>query len=216
MVFRPGRRPAAATAVVIDGGGRIDVPHGGDRRFDPRLPGSRQAGHPVCAGNLLDKGHLVRRLDPVRGTGNKAATADSDPFQCTNAAPQADVFNQGGRLWPGLGDFLLGHAERFDRRPVFTGPVLADSDPLYRGIGVPLRFWKVAAFVQDGEPASTAYAPPLPGGNRPGAGGGGEGRGELLRSDFGLTWNAALETGGVLVSDRIRLTFDISAIRKPA
>ena len=43
-----------------------------------------------------------------------------------------------------------------------------------------------------------------------------EGRGELLRSDFGLTWNAALETGGVLVSDRIRLTFDISAIRKPA
>ncbi|GAT84878.1 polyisoprenoid-binding protein [Streptomyces sp. F-3] len=41
-----------------------------------------------------------------------------------------------------------------------------------------------------------------------------EGRAEILRSDWGLTWNAALETGGVLVSDRIKLNFDISAIRK--
>ncbi|MFE9840096.1 YceI family protein [Streptomyces sp. NPDC005551] len=41
-----------------------------------------------------------------------------------------------------------------------------------------------------------------------------EGTSEILRSEFGLTWNAALETGGVLVSDRIKLNFDISAIRK--
>ncbi|GHD29938.1 polyisoprenoid-binding protein [Streptomyces violarus] len=40
-----------------------------------------------------------------------------------------------------------------------------------------------------------------------------EGKAEILRSDWGLTWNAALETGGVLVSDKIKLNFDISAIR---
>ncbi|MGW0914940.1 YceI family protein [Streptomyces sp. NPDC002784] len=40
-----------------------------------------------------------------------------------------------------------------------------------------------------------------------------EGKAEILRSEYGLTWNAALETGGVLVSDRIKLNFDISAIR---
>jgi polyisoprenoid-binding protein YceI len=40
-----------------------------------------------------------------------------------------------------------------------------------------------------------------------------EGRAEILRSEWGLTWNAALETGGVLVSDKIKLNFDISAIR---
>ncbi|MER6091509.1 YceI family protein [Streptomyces bluensis] len=40
-----------------------------------------------------------------------------------------------------------------------------------------------------------------------------EGRAEILRSEWGLTWNAALETGGVLVSDKIKLVFDISAIR---
>ncbi|MGX1674035.1 YceI family protein [Streptomyces sp. NPDC055400] len=43
-----------------------------------------------------------------------------------------------------------------------------------------------------------------------------EGKGEILRSEWGLTWNAALETGGVLVSDKIKLTFDISAIKNAA
>ncbi|MEW2496717.1 MULTISPECIES: YceI family protein [Streptomyces] len=41
-----------------------------------------------------------------------------------------------------------------------------------------------------------------------------EGKAEILRSDWGLTWNAALETGGVLVSDKIKLAFDISAIKQ--
>ncbi|GAA4899203.1 YceI family protein [Streptomyces coeruleoprunus] len=40
-----------------------------------------------------------------------------------------------------------------------------------------------------------------------------EGKAEILRSEWGLTWNAALETGGVLVSDKIKLKFEISAIR---
>ncbi|WP_156725779.1 YceI family protein [Streptomyces apocyni] len=43
-----------------------------------------------------------------------------------------------------------------------------------------------------------------------------EGKAEILRSDWGLTWNATLETGGVLVSDKIKLSFDISAIRNAA
>jgi polyisoprenoid-binding protein YceI len=40
-----------------------------------------------------------------------------------------------------------------------------------------------------------------------------EGKGRLNRKDWGLTWNAALETGGFLVSDRIDLEFDVSAIK---
>ena len=39
-----------------------------------------------------------------------------------------------------------------------------------------------------------------------------EGSVQVLRSDFGLTWNAALETGGVLVSDKVTLELEISAI----
>jgi polyisoprenoid-binding protein YceI len=40
-----------------------------------------------------------------------------------------------------------------------------------------------------------------------------EGRATLSRKDWGLTWNAALETGGFLVSDKIRLEFDVSAVK---
>ena len=35
---------------------------------------------------------------------------------------------------------------------------------------------------------------------------------EISRKDFGLTWNAALETGGVLVGDKVRITLEISAV----
>ncbi len=41
-----------------------------------------------------------------------------------------------------------------------------------------------------------------------------EGRATLQRSDWGLTWNAALETGGVLISDKVTLMLDISAVRQ--
>ena len=40
-----------------------------------------------------------------------------------------------------------------------------------------------------------------------------EGSTAINRKDWGLTWNAALETGGVLVSEKIKLEFDVSAIR---
>lgn len=40
-----------------------------------------------------------------------------------------------------------------------------------------------------------------------------EGETTINRKDWGLTWNAALETGGVLVSEKIKLEFDVSAIQ---
>jgi polyisoprenoid-binding protein YceI len=40
-----------------------------------------------------------------------------------------------------------------------------------------------------------------------------EGSTQIERSDFGVSYNAALETGGVLVSDKITLEFEISAIK---
>ena len=40
-----------------------------------------------------------------------------------------------------------------------------------------------------------------------------EGSTVIQRSDFGLSWNAALETGGVLVSEKVTLEIEISAIK---
>jgi polyisoprenoid-binding protein YceI len=40
-----------------------------------------------------------------------------------------------------------------------------------------------------------------------------EGSVAINRKDYGITWNAALETGGVLVSDKVTLEFEVSAIK---
>ena len=36
---------------------------------------------------------------------------------------------------------------------------------------------------------------------------------KINRKDFGLTWNAALETGGILVGDDVTLTLDVEAVK---
>ncbi|OYU81204.1 MAG: hypothetical protein CFE23_05410 [Flavobacterium sp. BFFFF1] len=38
--------------------------------------------------------------------------------------------------------------------------------------------------------------------------------GKLNRKDFGLTWNAALETGGVLVSEEVKLAIELQFIKQ--
>src|SRR3954470_764329 len=41
-----------------------------------------------------------------------------------------------------------------------------------------------------------------------------DGTATLNRRDWGLVWNAALETGGFLVSDKIKLVLEIAAVKK--
>lgn len=40
-------------------------------------------------------------------------------------------------------------------------------------------------------------------------------RGEIDREQFGLTWNQALESGGVLVGRKVKLELDLSTVREP-
>ena len=160
VLVRPDRRLAAVAGVGIDGALLRDLSRAGiDWRLDPRLPADQQTGEDVYASNDLDRGHLVRRADAVWGaTEIEAQQGNEDTFSLTNAAPQAAAFNQGEELWLGLEDLLLGNAATGQRRlVVFTGPVLAPTDPPYRGVQVPLRFWKVAAFVDGGELGATGY-----------------------------------------------------------
>ena len=37
---------------------------------------------------------------------------------------------------------------------------------------------------------------------------------KIKRSEFGLTWNQALETGGLLVSDDVRISLDVEIVKK--
>ncbi|WP_432561057.1 DNA/RNA non-specific endonuclease [Kineococcus sp. SYSU DK003] len=147
IVQRLDRRLAAATVVAIDGARLVDVERGGDRWFlDPRLGPDEQAGNELYARNDFDRGHLVRRRDP--GWGPEAHAANADTFSYANAAPQASRFNQSMELWLGLEDHVLAHARQWDQRlVVVTGPVFAEDDPEYRGVRIPQRFYKIAAYL---------------------------------------------------------------------
>jgi polyisoprenoid-binding protein YceI len=39
---------------------------------------------------------------------------------------------------------------------------------------------------------------------------------KIKRSEFGLTWNAALETGGFMVGDELKIELEIQAIKAAA
>ena len=160
VLMRLDKRLAAVTGLGIDGGKLMDLDRDGiNWRLDPRLREDQQTGERVYARNNIDRGHLVRRASAVWGdTRAEAAQANEDTFHYTNAAPQAAEFNQGLELWLGMESYLLDHAAGHRRRiVVFTGPVFSDVDPVYRGVDIPLRFFKVAAFIHEGELAATGY-----------------------------------------------------------
>lgn len=152
------RRFAAVTGVVIDGASLREQPRTGEWRLDPRVPASAQAGPEIYSRNDLDRGHLVRRRDPGWGSADEAQDATEATFFYTNAAPQAAGFNQSKELWLGLEDHVIAYAESTDQRlAVFTAPVLGGDDPPYRGIHVPLRFWKIAAWRQGDSLAAAGF-----------------------------------------------------------
>lgn len=154
IVLSVSRRLARWTAVNLDGRRRYVIERGsGDWSYDPRLPVAVQTGEELYADNDLDRGHIVRRQDPVWGdTYEDALAANDDTFHFTNCAPQHRWFNQDPDTWLGLEDHILttvaGLALRAD---VFTGPVLSDDDPFYRDVAIPLAFWKVVATVDDSD-----------------------------------------------------------------
>ena len=152
------RRLAYYTAVNIDGTQEVLLRR---RRtpwvFDGRIPERFQAGNDIYRHNDADRGHLVRRLDPVWGADAVAKLADRDTFHYTNAAPQHKNLNQ--RTWLSLEDHLLRNAARKDLKiTVFTGPVFREDDVVYRGLQIPEEFWKVVAMVNpSGDLHATAY-----------------------------------------------------------
>jgi endonuclease G len=160
VVMHRARALALYTAVNIDGNEARRPRRESDRWIlDPRLPASEQTGEDVYRDNPLDRGHLVRRLDPAWGADTLAKAANDDTFHFTNATPQHHEFNAGQTLWLGLEDYVLDNADNRDLAvTVLSGPVFADDDDHYRGVRLPRQFWKVVAMVRrSGELSATGY-----------------------------------------------------------
>lgn len=137
------------TAVNIDGMQSKRLGRSDKWFLDHRLPRKAQIDDKGYKNNPLDRGHMVRREDPVWGDLVQAAEANDDSFCFTNAAPQHEALNQ--QDWLRLEDYVLSAARvRGLKVSVFTGPVFAEGDPLYRKIvRLPRAFWKIVAVVDD-------------------------------------------------------------------
>jgi endonuclease G len=159
IVMNKERRLAFFTAVNIDGGNLHRIPRQRDVwSLDPRISAKHQLDNALYSANDLDRGHLVRRLDPMWGSRRQAKQAQDDTFHYTNAAPQHKDLNRD--IWVDLEDYLLDRTDQHDLKiSVFTGPVFLDHDPPYRGLThIPRQYWKVVAFRRRrGGLAATAY-----------------------------------------------------------
>jgi endonuclease G len=157
LVMHRDRRMAIFTAVNVDGDQQQRLKRTADPwALDPRIPATAQIGDDLYANNQLDRGHLVRRLDPTWGP--TAETAERDTFFFTNCTPQHSRFNQA--LWVELEDYILDSADTFGFRAcAFTGPVFAEADGVYRGVRIPTAYWKVVAMLrtEDGRLSVTGY-----------------------------------------------------------
>lgn len=161
VVVHRERRLAMFTAVNIDGRTSQSLRREADHwSLDPRVAVTEQIGEEIYRDNPLDRGHLVRRLDPAWGaTEPIAQLGNDDTFHFTNCSPQHKDFNQKKTTWAGLEDYVLNNADNHDLKvSVVTGPVLAADDDEYRGVRLPRQFWKVVAMVKaDGTLSATAY-----------------------------------------------------------
>lgn len=162
IAMSPARKLAYFVAVNIDGARTIDLgPRGDDHWiFDARLPEDEQIGDWLYDDNDFDRGHLVRRLDPVWGDSHEEAVrAEADTFHFTNCAPQHWRFNRLREFWQGIESYILDNVGLHDLRiSLFTGPVLAEDDPEMEGSQVPREYWKVVAMrKRDGTLTAAAY-----------------------------------------------------------
>ena len=153
VVQSKSRRLPLLTAVNIDGEKTFSLKRKGSWRLDGRLGLEHQVGNELYRRNRLDRGHMVRRMDPGWGdTRDEAQEGEKDTFHYTVCVPQHANLNQ--RDWLGLEDYVLSSADTRDFRiSVFTGPVFRETDrtlkdqPGAEDIKIPEEFWKIAVMI---------------------------------------------------------------------
>ena len=149
------RRLAYVTAVNIDGR-RTGYPKSNDVDWavDPRVDRSAQVENKLYrerrGHDYFQRGHLVRRLDPVWGSKHARQQANDDTFHWTNCAPMHVDFNT-GHEWRTIEDGILDSVGPADlRATVFTGPVFHEDDEVHRGVQIPRAYFKIVVHEKPG------------------------------------------------------------------
>jgi endonuclease G len=154
------KRMALFTATNVDGKTYLEIdrktgqprPEASEKWFpDPRIDAKYFLGAGFYAewSSYFDRGHLTRRSDPTWGDGDTATRANADTFHFTNCTPQHFRFNESAKFWQGVERYILenGGLARESRLCVLQGPVLRGAYAKCDDVEVPLRFWKIVAWV---------------------------------------------------------------------
>lgn len=149
------------SACNISGENFISIPRdevGDHWKKDLRIAKNEQWGQELYDAKKsdFDRGHMTKREDVQWGENkDEAIDAARTTFFFTNAAPQHGRLNRG--IWKSLENYILKTetVKNNLRICLFTGPVLADDDPVFvttvndQTVKIPVLFWKVIYFAKE-------------------------------------------------------------------
>jgi endonuclease G, mitochondrial len=104
----------------------------------------------------MDKGHMVRREDAEWGYAIESAEiAANMTCSYTNACPQVPALNRDRYGYHGewgqiegkiLEMGVMKESGEEGKICVYNGPVFDDNDPVFKGIQIPMRYWKIVVW----------------------------------------------------------------------
>ncbi|HEY5745357.1 MAG TPA: DNA/RNA non-specific endonuclease [Chryseolinea sp.] len=149
------RRQPVVSAINITGRKRYEELQGRDDKWfrDNRIDYEVQLSEEYYKLSGFDRGHMCRREDAEWGQNLNAAKLAAD-MTCayTNACPQVPALNREGwgyhGKWGQLEKEILEKGvkavgENQPRIVVFNGPIFHEDDPVFKGVQVPMSFFKI-------------------------------------------------------------------------
>ncbi|MGH9946833.1 MAG: DNA/RNA non-specific endonuclease [Pyrinomonadaceae bacterium] len=133
---------------------------------DNRMDYEVQLNDKFYKGSKFDRGHLARREDANYGpTAELAKIYAYMTCVYTNACPQVPALNRSNKqgIWGKLEKAILEKGVvqekgEFTKITVLNGPIFDDDDRFFRGIQIPMEFWKIVLwFNENKELQATAF-----------------------------------------------------------
>lgn len=154
------RKMPFISAINIDG--NSDLRKDNTERKDVWIRDNRidyyvQLNQQYYSSSGFDRGHMSRREDANWGQTPEEAKLNAD-FTCiyTNACPQVPSINRSNKkgLWGKLQKLILEdgaikESGKTGKISVFSGPIFQSTDLVYKGVQVPMEFFKIIAWISD-------------------------------------------------------------------
>jgi endonuclease G, mitochondrial len=170
-IFHSVRKVPVVSMINVDGNPaeRKDTNKRKDKWMrDNRIDIDIQLNDAFYSNSGFDKGHLSRREDAKWGpTPDEAEIAAQMTCMYTNACPQVPDLNRAGHgnngLWGQLEKIVLEKGIEKEkgnttRICVFNGPIFVNTDPVFKGVQVAMRFFKIIVWLNGkGEKKTTAF-----------------------------------------------------------